>query len=207
MRDWHGILLLKGTGRFAIKKEQIIHPQKLIDLLRSKNNLMIIYPFEDFNDISQESYEDSISKLDIYSFTCPSCGKRHALILYGHYPRRIYSFEGELIKLNIQRVFCNSCHSSHALIPCSIVPYRRYFLAFHYAFAHNDLDAILSIFPWMDTATAARLIEDASSWLEEHSFHLSLGPSLTDISFIWKRFRSSLFTFHKIKILEILLPT
>lgn len=168
---------------------------------------MIIYPVHNFNKISQKLYDSSVKKLNIDSFKCPSCGKHHTFVFYGSYKRSCYASDGRLILLRIQRLLCTGCGRTHALLPCSIVPFRRYLLAHHYAFFHTGCSALIALFPWMDESTVRRYIAEVKNWMIRHPFSISSEPSVQDVSICFQRFASCIFCFHRICSLNLTIPT
>lgn len=86
---------------------------------------MITIFAENFNDISQESYDSLVfQKLQIHQLSCPCCQHSGSLIMHGSYQRSVKR-ANSLLSLTIQRVLCKECLSTHALLPASIVPYSQ----------------------------------------------------------------------------------
>ena len=82
---------------------------------------MITVFTSDFNSISQRSYDNLISDIQIHQLECPCCGHLGQMSYYGRYKRHVF-IGGERPCLYIQRVKCG-CGHTHALLPSSIIPY------------------------------------------------------------------------------------
>lgn len=96
---------------------------------------MITFLTENFNSISQKSYDDYISGLQIHQLQCPCCGHSGTMIKHGTYKRHI-DIDGRKLYIRIQRIRCK-CKKTHALIPASIVPYSGVMLWAHVFIAVN----------------------------------------------------------------------
>ena len=80
-----------------------------------------------FNRISQEIYDSSLSRLQIYRLTCPSCGLSGGFTVHGYYNRYSRTEDG-LVKLRIMRIKCR-CGKTHAVLLASMVPWSQISLA------------------------------------------------------------------------------
>lgn len=88
---------------------------------------MILYISNNFNSISQETYDSFIRSLDLLQIICPKCGHVHSFIFYGSYLRKVRSTsDGTSSTLRIQRIFCKHCGSVHAILPSCLVPYSQH---------------------------------------------------------------------------------
>ena len=90
---------------------------------------MITYEVNDFNDFSNEKYQQQINNLPIHKIQC-SCGRTGTFIRYGTYSRIVHCPDKD-VELSIQRLLCCNCNcnKTHALLPASIVPYSRHSLS------------------------------------------------------------------------------
>lgn len=84
---------------------------------------MITLATNNFDLISQESYNDIIFSLNFDDLTC-TCGHCACLIRHGSYERTVKSPNGKF-RLRVFRVKCNICGCTHALLLSSIVPYSQ----------------------------------------------------------------------------------
>ena len=82
---------------------------------------MITVFTSDFNSISQRSYDNLISDIQIHQLECPCCRHSGQMSYYGRYKRHVF-ISGKRPCIYIQRVKC-SCGRTHAILPSSIVPY------------------------------------------------------------------------------------
>ena len=87
---------------------------------------MITVFTSDFNSISQRSYDNLISDIQIHQLECPCCRHSGQMSYYGRYKRHVF-ISGERPGIYIQRVKCD-CGHTHALLPSSIVPYSKVML-------------------------------------------------------------------------------
>ncbi len=84
---------------------------------------MITIHTKDMDTISQKSYDNVISGLNLHELTC-TCGKCGCLIHHGSYERKIKVPEGEF-RLRVNRVKCSVCGCTHALLLSSMIPYSQ----------------------------------------------------------------------------------
>lgn len=73
--------------------------------------------------ISQKSYDDYISKIELSSITCPCCSHL-GFHFHAYYKRSLLTHNG-IITLKICRIICPHCHKTHAILPVSLIPYTR----------------------------------------------------------------------------------
>lgn len=85
------------------------------------------------NNISQESYDETISTLEFCTLLC-TCKHYGCLTKHAYYHRKIKTESGGC-KLKICRVKCSVCGCTHALLLSCIVPYSQVSLAVHIAIA------------------------------------------------------------------------
>ena len=84
---------------------------------------------KNFNPLSQRTYDDIISGLQLHMLTCPSCGHSGTLTRHAYYTRTVRTPDG-IIPLRLLRLKC-SCGHTHAVLISSIVPYSRTSLEDH----------------------------------------------------------------------------
>ena len=84
---------------------------------------MITVKTENYNHISQDFYNKTISSLDLNLIPC-TCGHSGCLIRYGSY-RRSIQLADEVLSLSVVRVYCKNCGHTHALLLSSMVPYSQ----------------------------------------------------------------------------------
>lgn len=87
---------------------------------------MITLNTDDFNNISQESYDRLIERVHYSCLAC-TCGHSGCLSPHGSYTRSIKT-DHKTIRIRIRRVVCSICGHTHALIPSCIVPYSTVML-------------------------------------------------------------------------------
>ena len=87
---------------------------------------MITLNTDDFNSISQESYERLIGRVQYIRLAC-ACGHSGCLSPHGSYTRSIKT-NNKTIRIRIRRVICSICGHTHALMPSCIVPYSAVML-------------------------------------------------------------------------------
>lgn len=85
-------------------------------------NAMITLFIEDYNNFSQEIYDELVAKIQIHLLECPSCRQSACCTIHGYYSRN-YILQGKSTPLRICRVKCKCCGHTHALIPSFLVPY------------------------------------------------------------------------------------
>lgn len=159
--------------------------------------------------ISQKSYDDYISKIELSSITCPCCS--HLGFHFHAYYKRFLLTHNGIITLKICRIICPHCHKTHAILPVSLIPYTR-------LLASDVIEIILD----HDTdKDHSNLFLDPvyfySIFHRYHSFLLNISyfPSITDFSsFIFIDFIEILlscaafFSFpHRIPFLPSILPS
>lgn len=86
---------------------------------------MITVFCRDCNEISQKSYDNLISSIDLMNLECPVCGLRGCLSVHGYYERSVKEPSGGKIPIRILRVKCSACGHTHAILTSSIVPYSQ----------------------------------------------------------------------------------
>ena len=84
---------------------------------------MITLKVENYNPITPDFYNDTISKLQFHQLTC-TCGHSGCLSIHGYYNRYIKNPDGK-IRFRICRVKCKSCGRTHALLLSSFVPFSQ----------------------------------------------------------------------------------
>ena len=114
-------------------EEQNPLPQKVWTLLLTNKydqghtyDFMITITTENFNTISQKSYDEIINSLEFHNLYC-SCGHCACLIRHGSYERTIKEASCAF-RLCVLRVRCKNCKQTHALLIASIVPYSQIIL-------------------------------------------------------------------------------
>lgn len=84
--------------------------------------------------ISYNNYDEKIlNKYNVFSYTCPSCGAKHAFIRHGTYDRFVCFIQnGQIIEKTFTalRLLCKSCKKTHAILPNDIIPYGFYSFSF-----------------------------------------------------------------------------
>lgn len=96
---------------------------------------MITIITEECNEISQDSYDNTIDSIQTCQLKC-SCGRSGCLVGHGSYTRFIKTALGK-IPLAIRRVQCSFCNATHALLLSGIVPYSQISLTDHTAIASS----------------------------------------------------------------------
>lgn len=87
---------------------------------------MITLSVDNYNLVSQDFYDNTISNLQFHQLTC-TCGLSAGLTIHGYYYRSIKSGDG-IVRLRICRVKCSHCGRTHALLLTSFVPYSQILL-------------------------------------------------------------------------------
>ena len=95
---------------------------------------MITVKTENYNHISHDFYNKTISSLDLNLIPC-TCGHSGCLIRYGSY-RRSIQLADEVLSLSVVRVYCKNCGHTHALLLSSMVPYSQIPLILHVHLIH-----------------------------------------------------------------------
>jgi len=111
------------------------------------SRIMITLSVSNFNYLSQRTYDDIISQLQLHMLECPSCGHSACLTRHGYYYRSVRTYDG-IISLRILRVKC-SCGATHSILLSSLVPYSRTMLKDHVYIISNGYTA--------DTVAAVQL--------------------------------------------------
>lgn len=109
-----------------IKKERKrIKPSTpmLVFILCSRNDIMITYFTNNFNNNYQSIYNQLNTDVNLLYAQCP-CGLKGNLIRYGFYTRYIKTPSG-LVQLKIQRVKCKVCGHTHAILLSCMIPYSQ----------------------------------------------------------------------------------
>ncbi len=84
---------------------------------------MITIFTDDYNTISQNSYDTMISSLQIHQLKC-SCGHCASLVRHGSYFRTVRT-SIDPVRIRITRLKCSICGRTHAVLPASLVPYSQ----------------------------------------------------------------------------------
>lgn len=84
---------------------------------------MITIFTNDYNTISQNTYDTMISSLQIHQLKC-SCGHCACLVRHGSYFRTVRT-SIDPARIRITRLKCSICGRTHAVLPASLVPYSQ----------------------------------------------------------------------------------
>ena len=84
---------------------------------------MITVLTKNFNNLSQEKYDEVVERLQFHQITC-TCGHCGCMRKYGRYKRSVWIFCYEIV-LRIQRLQCTSCGKTHAILLDILIPYSR----------------------------------------------------------------------------------
>lgn len=82
---------------------------------------MITFQTLNFNNYSQDSYDDDIKSLDFNKFKC-SCGSTSHFHRHTLYDRYLTVDPDNTVIISIVRVKCESCSCTHALLLSIIIP-------------------------------------------------------------------------------------
>lgn len=139
-------LILMKKGRNPHRPKFVSLPLHTTADSSATDKDMITVITEECNEISQESYDDTMDSIQIFQLEC-SCGHCGCLVGHGSYTRSVKTAMGK-IPLAVRRVQCSLCNTTHALLTSNIVPYSQVPLADHAAIASsyeegkNGMDAM-----------------------------------------------------------------
>ena len=78
-------------------------------------------------------FEWESGKMKPWDQSCPACGAKGCMELFGHYDRYLVSWEdgGAVSRaVTVERRQCASCGHTHAVLPSCLIPYKTYSLRF-----------------------------------------------------------------------------
>ena len=85
---------------------------------------MITLIYENDNPVTQDTYDNIMSQIDLLTLECPSCHHTGSLIKHAKY-NRTFRVSDSIITIKIVRVLCKECGHTHAILLCDFVPYSQ----------------------------------------------------------------------------------
>lgn len=85
---------------------------------------MITLIYENDNPVTQDTYDNIMSQIDLLTLECPSCHHTGNLIKHAKY-NRTFRVSDSIITIKIVRVLCKECGHTHAILLCDFVPYSQ----------------------------------------------------------------------------------
>lgn len=133
---------MKGTAAFVKRQSsEYCHP---------KHTFMITLFYENDKLFNQDTYDNIISQIDLFTLECPTCHHSGCLIKHARY-NRTFRASHSIITVKITRVLCKECGHTHAILLCDFVPYSQILIDDQLDILTNDNDQeILSSSPGLD---------------------------------------------------------
>lgn len=122
---------MKGTAAFVKRQSsEYYHP---------KHTFMITLFYENDKLFNQDTYDNIISQIDLFTLECPTCHHSGCLIKHARY-NRTFRVSHSIITVKITRVLCKECGHTHAILLCDFIPYSQILIDDQLDILTNDND-------------------------------------------------------------------